>query len=160
MLSILEYKMYITTDIVDFNIKNVFLHEPVKNILKTGCEFMKVIYSNKFFVMNGVYVNIEFKDIDIQRRKETYRMRVDRIQNKEILNIISKLEEELLDLLPHDLSRIYSLRSEYDKMRQLKKYGDIELPSGTHKDFVCTLRIFGVWKDSTRCGLNYQFMVS
>jgi len=152
--------MYITSDIVDFNIKNVFLHEPVKNILKTGCEFMKVIYSNKLFVMNGVYVDVVFKNTEIQRRKDTYRMRIDRISNKEILETISRLERDLLDLLPSDLSRIYSLRSEYDKMRQLKKYGGVELASGIHNNLVCTLRIFGVWKDSTKCGLNYQFMVS
>lgn len=152
--------MYITTDIIDFNIKNVFLHEPVKNILKTGCEFMKVIYSNKSFVMNGVYVDVAFKNTEIQRRKDTYKMRVDKIQNREILDIISRIEKDLLDLLPSELSKIYSLRSEYDKMRQLKKYGDMELASGIHRNLMCTLRIFGVWRDSTRCGLNYQFMVS
>ncbi len=152
--------MYITTDIVDFRIKNVFLHEPVKNILKSGCEFMKVVYSNNLFVMNGVYVDVIFKNIEIQRRKETYRMRVDRIQNRELLDSISKIERELLDLLPGDLCKVYSLRSEYDKMRQLKKYGDTELASGMHSDFICTLRIFGVWKDASKCGLNYQFMVS
>ena len=152
--------MYITTDIIDFNIKNVFLHEPVKNILKTGCEFMKVIYSNKLFVMNGVYVDVAFKNIEIQRRKDTYKMKVDKVQNKEMLDIISKIEKDLLDLLPNELSKIYSLRSEYDKMRQLKKYGDVELASGVHNNLMCTLRIFGVWRDSTRCGLNYQFMIS
>ena len=152
--------MYITTDIIDFNIKNVFLHEPVKNILKTGCEFMKVIYSNKLFVMNGVYVDVAFKNIEIQRRKDTYKMKVDKVQNKEMLDIISKIEKDLLDLLPNELSKIYSLRSEYDKMRQLKKYGDVELASGVHNNLMYTLRIFGVWRDSTRCGLNYQFMIS
>ena len=152
--------MYITTDIVDFNIKNVFLHEPVKNILKSGCEFMKVIYSNKLFVMNGVYVDVEFKNIEIQRRKDTYRMKVDKVRNKAMLDSISKIEKDLLDLLPSDLNRIYSLRSEYDKLRQLKKYGDVELAAGTHNNLVCTLRIFGVWRDSNRCGLNYQFMIS
>ena len=152
--------MYITSDIVDFNIKNVFLHEPVKNVLKTGCEFMKVIYSTKLFVMNGMYLDIVFKNTEIQRRKDTYRMRVDRVSNKDILETISRIERDLLDLLPSDLSRIYSLRSEYDKMRQLKKYGGVELASGIHNNLVCTLRIFGVWKDSSKCGLNYQFMVS
>tara|TARA_Y100000389_G_scaffold136964_1_gene134532 strand:- start:376 stop:834 length:459 start_codon:yes stop_codon:yes gene_type:complete len=152
--------MYITTDIIDFNIKNVFLHEPVKNILKTGCEFMKVIYSNTLFVMNGLYVDVAFKNIEVQKRKDTYKMKVDKIQNKEILDTISNIEKDLLDLLPSGLSKIYSLRSDYDKMRQLKKYGDIELTSGIHNDLTCTLRIFGVWMDSSRCGLNYQFVVT
>jgi len=151
--------MYITTDLADFHIKNVFLHEPVKNILKSGCEFMKVIYSNDLFVMNGVYVDIIFKNIEIQKRKETYRMKVDRIKNSELLDSISRIEKELLDLMPCDLSKVYSLCSEYDKMRQLKKYGDLDLASGFHNNLICTLRIFGVWRDSSKCGLNYQFMI-
>ena len=51
--------MYITTDIVEFKINHVFLHEPVKNIMKSGCDFIKIMYSNNNFVMNGIYMDME-----------------------------------------------------------------------------------------------------
>lgn len=151
--------MYITTNILDFKINYIFLHEPVKNIMKTGCEFMKILYSNNTFVMNGVYINIDFNKIELQKRKDIYKIKIDKGSNKEILDMISKIEHDILDLLPKELIKIYTLDNEYDKCRQLKRYSNIELKNGLYDNFTCTLRIFGVWKDSTRCGLNYQYMV-
>lgn len=152
--------MYITTDITNFTKKNVFLHEPVKNIMKSGCEFMKIMYSNNIFVMNGVYVDISLKNVEIQKRKESYRIKIDNIHNNDLLNLISRVELDILDLLPDGLCRVCSLNNDNNKARVLKKYSDIELKPGTYDKLTCTLRIFGVWKDSTKCGLNYQYIIS
>jgi len=109
--------------------------------------------------MNGVYINIDFNKIELQKRKDIYKIKIDKGSNKEILDMISKIEHDILDLLPKELIKIYTLDNEYDKCRQLKRYSNIELKNGLYDNFTCTLRIFGVWKDSTRCGLNYQYMV-
>tara|TARA_Y100000748_G_scaffold303740_1_gene309904 strand:+ start:1199 stop:1657 length:459 start_codon:yes stop_codon:yes gene_type:complete len=151
--------MYITTNIDEFKINNIFLHEPVKNIMKTGCEFMKIMYSNSIYVMNGVYLDIILNKVEIQKRKEMYKIRIDKVQNKDLLTMISKIELEILDLLPSDLCRVYSLDNEYDKSRQLKNYSELDIQPGLYNNLTCTLRIFGVWKDAVKCGLNYQYMI-
>ena len=150
--------MYITTDIVEFKINHVFLHEPVKNIMKSGCDFIKIMYSNNNFVMNGIYIDIKFNNIELYKRKEIYKMKIDTIKNEEIIKKISKIEESILNLLPDNLYKVYSLNNIDEKYYQLKKYNDIILRQDVVDNFGCVLRIFGIWKDNTRCGLNYQYI--
>ena len=45
--------MFLTLNIENFNEKNILLNDPVKNILRSGCEFIKIIYSDKNIILNG-----------------------------------------------------------------------------------------------------------
>ena len=61
--------MFITLNIENFKEKNILLNDPVKNILRVGCDFIKIIYSDENMIINGIYINITFKNIDIIKKK-------------------------------------------------------------------------------------------
>tara|TARA_B100000401_G_scaffold78722_1_gene49297 strand:- start:7110 stop:7571 length:462 start_codon:yes stop_codon:yes gene_type:complete len=149
--------MYLSLKTHDFDLKHIILHEPVKNILKVGCEFIKIIYSNDLFVMNGLYISIELRDVYIENKNNYYKIRFVYDKNEALLKILSKIEEDLLGLLPNNLIKMKSLRG--DKVRSLKVLnGDKNLKLGHNDILKCSLRIFGIWKDNYKCGLNYQYL--
>ena len=47
-----------------FNKNNIFFQEPVKNTVINDSNFIRIIYSTKDFILNGIYIKINInKDI-------------------------------------------------------------------------------------------------
>ena len=50
-----------------FNKKNIFFQEPVKNTVMDDSNFVRIIYSNKDFILNGIYIKINVNKNTLQK---------------------------------------------------------------------------------------------
>tara|TARA_Y100000816_G_scaffold292554_1_gene288579 strand:- start:2819 stop:3334 length:516 start_codon:yes stop_codon:yes gene_type:complete len=151
--------MHIAVSINNYNIKNVILQEPVKNILRSGCEFIKILYSDINMILNGIYLKINLKDIEILKRKnDMLKMLIDKEKNKDVIELIINIEMELLNMFSLSKMKQQSLYAEFGKLKYLKLYANNKIDEGEYSDMHCILRIFGIWYDDIKCGLNYQLI--
>ena len=151
--------MFLTLDIENFNERNILLNDPVKNILRSGCEFIKIIYSDTNMILNGIYIKIMLKDLEIIKKKaDIHKLKIDRDVNMEIIKILILIEQNLLNMVDKELIKIYSLKTELLKLKLIKLHGQINFNSGSYSNMDFIIRIFGIWSDRIRCGLNYQII--
>jgi hypothetical protein len=151
--------MFLTLDIENFNESNILLNDPVKNILRSGCEFIKIIYSDKNIILNGVYIKIILNDVEIIKKKaDIYKLKIDRDVNMEIIRALILIEQNILSMVDECLIKVYSLKIELLKLKLMKLHGQINLNGGNYSKMEFIIRIFGIWNDKVRCGLNYQLI--
>ena len=151
--------MFVTLNIEKFKESNILLNDPVKNILRLGCDFIKIIYSDENMILNGIYINIEFNDIDIIKKKQdVYRLKLSKEKNMENINKLIKIEECILNMINKNVMKLYNLKTELLKLRLIKLHGQINMESGSYNKMNFVVRIFGIWSDDIRCGLNYQII--
>ena len=77
--------MNILLNINDIYIENIFLMDKVRNTVLENSDFTKIIYSNEFIGLNGIYLKIIFINFKIENfnNKTKYNL------NNESNNIIS-----------------------------------------------------------------------
>lgn len=56
--------MIITSSIEQFNSDYIYAYNPVKNNIMENSKFVRIIYSNSLFVLNGIYISFDFYDND------------------------------------------------------------------------------------------------
>ena len=52
--------MIITSTIEQFNSDYIYAYNPVKNNIMENSKFVRIIYSNSLFVLNGIYISFDF----------------------------------------------------------------------------------------------------
>ena len=153
--------MYIATDIKTFNIKKVILHEPVKNILKVGSEFIKIVYSDNNMMLNGIYIMMDMYNIEIYKVKsDKLKIKMKSDENAKLLARLVEIEKELLGLIQDKMNKIYHLKLDILKLRALKLSANKGIDLGCYDNKTFIIRIFGVWSDENNCGLNYQIILN
>ena len=151
--------MFLTVNIENFNEKNVLLNDPVKNILRAGCEFIKIIYSDENIILNGIYIKVSLSDIEILKKKtDVYKLKINKDMNMDVIKLLLKIEQNILNMIDKKIVKVYSLKTELLKLKLIKLHGQTNLNGGLYNNMDFIIRIFGIWNDKVRCGLNYQII--
>jgi hypothetical protein len=146
--------MNIVKRLNQFDIDNVYFCDPIKNNIVTDGTFIRILYSNKLFMLNGIYLLIIFHNLTIEKYYNKFRCNFDINLHKEIINQLKLIEEDILqknnikDKLP-----IYKI---YDHI----KNGNIKIFSDNietiNNGFV--LKISGIWETDMNYGVTYKFI--
>lgn len=152
--------MLIVIDIFSFDIKYVYILEPVKNITKYGCMFMKTLYSTKNMTLNGIYLTIRFDEVDVLKEKENYfTFKIDREKNENQIKEIIKVEKDILKSLKIKCNEInYGLKEDLEQGNKIKLITQDKCCEGLLEGESLILRIVGIWSNSRHGGLSYQFI--
>jgi hypothetical protein len=146
--------MNIVKRLNQFDIDNVYFCDPIKNNIVTDGTFIRILYSNKLFMLNGIYLLIIFHNLTIEKYYNKFRCNFDINLHKEIINQIKLIEEDILqknnikDKLP--ICKIY----DHIKNGNIKIFSDnIET---INNGFV--LKISGIWETEMNYGVTYKFI--
>jgi len=167
----------IVYDIPKFNVNNVFLLESKKNMIMEG-KFTKIIYSDAFFVLYGIFLKvpmmIEGTTTDnATGNKKFYRFNIQNITHENTMNEIIHIETRILEFY----KEVYNINKKLNTILRNQLYnGYIKIyrnPGGeegseksTADDTKSTifprkvnflLKISGVWEDNESIGLTYKF---
>ena len=134
--------------------KCLYFCEPIKNNIMNEGTFIRILYTNSYVVLNGVYIIIKLNDIVCDNYYNKYKCNFDIIENHEIINNIKYIEETILKKI--DIK---------DKVPQHKvfeqvKNGNIKLFNNIGAKSSCSfiLKISGIWETNTNYGLTYKFV--
>lgn len=148
-------------DIKDRFDKSIQLHDyirylyPKRNTIMEG-EFTKILFSNRYVTINGLYLHLPIK---FDRRSEDmhhYRGIKDRV-NYQLIMELKELEVKLLQHFKQSMQKTV----EFDTIlsKQLNT-GNIRVYQEKERTRTneCVLKISGIWESQGKIGLTYKIL--
>ena len=156
--------MNITIKKNEFDINNIYYLDPIKNTVIENSNFIRILYSNELFSLNGLYILLNFQNINsnINNNKVKYSFDCNLIENIELINFIKKLEYDILE------NSIINNKRPYYKLHEQISQGIIKMvnilfidPKNQEKknlkeEFI--LKISGIWESENEYGLTYKIL--
>lgn len=146
--------MIIIKSIEQYDMNNVYFCDPIKNNIVDDGKFIKILYSTHNFILNGIYLIINFNDITIEKYYNKYKCSFNIITHEKLIENIKNIENKLLDK--------YGLNNKlpHHKIYEQIKNGNIKLFCDNLKknnnSFI--LKISGLWETDISYGLTYKFI--
>ena len=125
--------MNLVLDENNYNINNIFFYEPVKNTVMDDSKFIRIIYSDEFVILNGLYLKIN-------------------ISNKNTPNYLEQVERDILSKFTLNKNIVNKNKSIKIKDQLLFLLGKNNL------DSKFLLKISGIWETNLTIGLTYKFI--
>jgi hypothetical protein len=134
----------------------VFFSEPIKNNIMSNGNFIRIIYSNSNFILNGIYLLVPIQYNAINKYYNKFRCTFDINSHYNLIQQLFTIEENLLKKL-----NITNKRPIFKINEQLKN-GYIKIFSDNIENmYNCfLLKIAGVWETELEFGLTYKFIHS
>ena len=145
--------MYLVKNIDQYDENNIFFCDPIKNNIMSDGNFIRILYSNKYFILNGIYLLLSFNDINSEKYYNKYKCLFNIITHKDLIDNIKKIEENILRKL-----EFYNKTPQYKIYEQIKN-GNIKIFCDDIPNANCffVLKISGVWETQHSYGLTYKF---
>jgi hypothetical protein len=146
--------MNIVKKIDQYNKDFIYFCDPIKNNIMTDGTFIRILYSNEIFVMNGIYLMIPFQNVFIEKYYNKYRCNFDIHLHKELIEKIKWIEESILKKMKNK-NKIHVFKI-YEQMRNgnIKVFSDSQ--ENIHNVFI--LKISGIWETDINYGVTYKFL--
>jgi hypothetical protein len=147
--------MNIVKNINQYNEDYVYFCEPIKNNIMNNGNFIRIIYSTSFFILNGIYISIQINYTSIDKYYNKFKCSFDTNQYKELIEKLKIIEKGLLKK-----SGILGKIPQYKIYEQLKN-SNIKVFSDSFDKIGNTflLKIAGIWETETEYGLTYKFII-
>ena len=146
--------MNIVKKIDQYNKDFIYFCDPIKNNIMADGTFIRILYSNEIFVMNGIYLMIPFQNVFIEKYYNKYRCNFDIHSHKELIEKIKWIEESILKKMKNK-NKIHVFKI-YEQMRNgnIKVFSDSQ--ENIHNAFI--LKISGIWETDINYGVTYKFL--
>lgn len=149
----------LTLDLFSYNPDFFYYLDTQANVIMNGF-FTKMIYTHPNYTMNGLYFHFPIQYTYIEQCKDKYYVHFDPkiVQNKAIMDIIHKLETQILD---H-----YQKYSNIDKCSVLTMHkhlskGKFRIPHACNTNSLnpCKymFKISGIWETEEEFGITYKW---
>ncbi len=146
--------MNIVKKLEQYDDKYVYFCEPIKNNVMNEGNFIRIIYSNSNFTLNGIYLLITLNDISSEKYYTKYKCNFNPTIHKDLISQLKIIEETLINK--------YNF---VDKIPQYKIYeqlsnGNIKMSNDIGNKSQCNLilKISGIWETQDKYGLTFKFI--
>ena len=145
--------MNLVQQINQYNIKNVFYSEAIKNNIICDSNFIRIIYSTSYVSLNGITLSIPIVNPTIEKYFNKYKCTFNTTLNSQTIEQIKNIEYELLNMfLCKDKIPQY-------KIVEQMQHGVIHFfANNLKKNNLYILKISGIWFNETTYGLTYKFI--
>ncbi len=147
--------MNIILDLEQFNIDYVHYQEPVKNTVMDNSTFIRAIYSNNTFMLNGIFLLFNLNIVSCEKSFNKYKCLFNKNSNAKEIHLLCNIEKELLDKinLPNK-TPVYRIREQLVN-GFIKLYSD-NLNKKTNNEFI--IKISGIWENNNEYGITYKIV--
>jgi hypothetical protein len=145
--------MYIVKTIEQYDENNIFFCEPIKNNIINEGNFIRILYSNDKFTLNGIFLLITLTDVFCEKYHNKYRCIFNIKNHKPLIDKIKYIEEELIKKT--DIKNKIPQYKIYDQL----KNGNIKIFNDIGNLVKCSfiLKISGIWETANNYGLTFKF---
>jgi hypothetical protein len=145
--------MNLVKSIEQYNNKNLFFCEPIKNNIMNDGNFIRILYSTSNMVLNGVYLLVNLYDIVCEKYYNKYKCIFNIYNHKELIDNLKTIEEEILK--KYKTNKVPSFKIyEQIKCGYIKIFSDV----GNKQQSSFILKISGIWETQNNFGLTYKFI--
>lgn len=149
--------MNIVKTIDQYNHSSVYYCEPIKNNIMNDGIFIRILYSNHLFLLNGISLYIHLQDVSIDKYFNKYKCSFDVLAYKELISKLKSIEMELLDHV-----NIVGKQPQYKIYEQLQK-GHLKIFLNQDEKVTnpskFALKISGIWETDSYYGVTYKFLL-
>ncbi len=145
--------MLLVENINKFNDNNIYFNDPVENNIMENSVFSKIIYSNESYTVNGIYLDLNLRDIKIEQINNKFKCKFDVNSNKGLINKVAEVENKILNCYSSKIN-VLSI-SRFLNTGLLKNYFDTNVNIKAMK-FV--LKISGIWERPKDVGLTFKIL--
>ena len=146
--------MYVVLDLDKMNINNVFYQEKVKNTVMDNSNFLRVVYSNELFTLNGVFVKFNLSLQTVEKSFNKYKCLFDVKTHNEVVLKIASFEKNIMSRhLFINKTPVYRISDQLNN-GYLKIFN--EASCNQTNEFI--LKIYGIWENEFEYGLTYKFI--
>ena len=144
--------MYLTINISDFDIKYIYYHKKINNIIIKNSDFIRLCYSNNSINLNGIYLNFKLNNINLFN---TICNIEDNILNSIKINNYTKyysLNKKIKNLVNNnDIKIIYNIS--HNKLNNNQIINNVQ-NNVYNNDYI--LKISGIWLNDFKYGLIFK----
>ena len=147
--------MNIIKTINQYTIDNVFFGDQQRNTVIHDSNFMRLLYSSEYFTLNGIFILLEFKNINVEKYFNKYKCSFNVQENSHIIDCLQKIELGILKKLS------LSKQSPSFQIGPQVISGNIKMFSTTipqKGNLKVILKLSGIWDNSKEYGITYKFM--
>ena len=146
--------MNIVKKLDQYNQDHIYFCDPIKNNIMNDGNFIRIMYSNPLFVLNGIYLYISINHLSIDKYYNKFKCTFDVNLYKDLINKLHIIETGILKK-----ANIIDKTPQYKIYEQLKN-GNIKIFSDNiDKIKNCfLLKIAGIWETEHDYGLTYKFI--
>ena len=142
--------MNLVLDLKELTIKNIYFYESVKNTVMNDSSFIRLIYSNKTFTLNGIYIKIIInKEFNLKNLIEPYTNST----NLALITVIQNLENDILN--KYNSKKIQNNKLKDQLLYLINKLTNIT-PNKINTTYI--LKISGIWETHALIGLTFKFI--
>ena len=149
--------MNIVEEIKDYSINYIYFLDSIKNTVLDNSYFIRILYSNENYSLNGLYLNVKFNDFTIINNNNKVKYSIKVTNNIDILNCIKHLEYDILEKISINKKKVYKITDQLQS-------GVIKIINNNYNsvssldDNNYILKISGLWETPTEYGLTYKFI--
>lgn len=145
--------MYLVIDINEFDNRNVYYQEKVKNTVMENSEFIRIMYSTSYYTLNAIFINFKLKLNYVEKVFNKYKYFFNKEDNLINVDEICKIEKYILENYINLKKKkpLYRI-SEQLIHNNIKSFNDIRIQE-TNNFF---LKIYGIWENEYEYGLTYK----
>lgn len=145
----------------DMNINNLILSEKQKNTILAGSDFYRIYYSDENMSLNGIYMQVDILNINIQKYFNKVKCIFDENINNEIIDKILSIEKVILNKYKDFMKTEPEFIIE-EQLRQgfIKIFTEKNINYGKYKKINLILKISGLWAQETKYGLTFRFLIN
>ena len=147
--------MNIILELDQFNINYVHYQEPVKNTLMDNSNFIRAIYSNNTFMLNGIYLRFNLNINSVEKSFNKYKCMFNKNSHAKEISALCSIEKEMLEKLniPNKVP-LFRIREQL-----VNGYIKLFTDNGTRKqnnEFI--IKISGIWENNNEYGITYKIV--
>ena len=131
----------------------IHLCDPIKNNIIPDGNFFRIIYSTHDVTLNGIYLEIELKNVICEKHYNKYKYSFNVNAHSDIIAKIKNIEESLLKKIKFNKNPCFKIYEQFVN-------GNIKLfaESQSHKNLRFVLKMSGIWENEHNYGLTYKFI--
>lgn len=145
--------MNLVKTIKQYDDKGLFFCEPIKNNIMNEGNFIRIIYSTHYLVLNGVYLLVNLFDVKCEKYYNKFKCSFDILNHKDIIDNLKIIEEEILKKYKTHKIPSYKIYEQI-KCGYIKIFSDV----GNKQTCSFILKISGIWETQQNYGLTYKFI--
>lgn len=161
----INMNMNICEDLEKYEEQCIYFCEPIKNNIISNGNFIRILYSKPFVLLNGIYLYFSLNIHSVEKYYNKLKCNFNASHHNHIIEKIKSMEEEILKKL--DLNKIpqYKLYEQF-KNGNVKIFNDLicknknidimERNDDGSSSFI--LKISGIWENDLYYGLTFKFV--
>jgi hypothetical protein len=146
--------MNIVKRIDQYDENNIYFCEPIKNNIMNDGNFIRILYSTPYIVLNGIYLLIQLNDITLEKYYNKNKCNFNINTHTNLIDSLKNIEENILKKLTFVNKQPQFKVFEQIKNGNIKIFGDFV----SKQNNLFILKISGIWETQQSYGLTYKFI--